>query len=270
MASSIILKSASGRSSGLLPKFCYPLRFSAVDPSSRAFNTSAMEESSGDDEQPPSHVDCRRVSPFGAVVYDPFTPPRTITLGKFLDYLAEKPAVDKSGGLSNVSSRGMVSKADNDAVYLKFDMPGVGKEDVKVTFEQDFLMIKAERANDDGFGESGSRYNSRVRLETERFKIDEIKAEMKNGVLKVVIPKLKEEERKDVFQVKAFWLSKWMFYDIDFQVWIMNGSKLSQLPPSPDIMKLLIEKKKKEKSEEELTTLTSIAVCFKDALNIKI
>ena len=32
--------------------------------------------------------------------------------------------------------------------------------------------------------------------------MDKIKAEMKNGVLRVTVPKVKEEERKDVFQVK--------------------------------------------------------------------
>uniref|UniRef100_A0A0A9CFP8 Hsp22 n=1 Tax=Arundo donax TaxID=35708 RepID=A0A0A9CFP8_ARUDO len=33
--------------------------------------------------------------------------------------------------------------------------------------------------------------------------MDNIKAEMKNGMLKVTVPKLKQEERKDVFQVKV-------------------------------------------------------------------
>ena len=33
--------------------------------------------------------------------------------------------------------------------------------------------------------------------------MDKIKAEMKNGVLRVVVPKVKEEQRKDVFQVNV-------------------------------------------------------------------
>jgi HSP20 family protein len=33
--------------------------------------------------------------------------------------------------------------------------------------------------------------------------MDKIKAEMKNDMLKVVVPKVKEEERKDVFQVNV-------------------------------------------------------------------
>ncbi|KHG00258.1 Heat shock 22 kDa, mitochondrial [Gossypium arboreum] len=45
------------------------------------------------------------------------------------------------------------------------------------------------------------RYSSRLDLPPTMYKVDEIKAEMKNGVLKVVVPKVKEEERKDVYQV---------------------------------------------------------------------
>jgi HSP20 family protein len=32
--------------------------------------------------------------------------------------------------------------------------------------------------------------------------MDQIKAEMKNGVLMVTVPKIKDEERKDVFEIK--------------------------------------------------------------------
>nr|XP_017221576.1 PREDICTED: heat shock 22 kDa protein, mitochondrial-like [Daucus carota subsp. sativus] len=48
----------------------------------------------------------------------------------------------------------------------------------------------------------GRRYSSRIELPQNVYKVDEIKAEMTNGVLKVRVPKVKEEERKDVFQVK--------------------------------------------------------------------
>ena len=48
---------------------------------------------------------------------------------------------------------------------------------------------------------SGRRYSSRLDLPPSVYKVDEIKAEMKNGVLKVVVPKVKEQERKDVYQV---------------------------------------------------------------------
>ena len=42
------------------------------------------------------------------------------------------------------------------------------------------------------------------------YKVDAIKAEMKNGVVKVIVPKVKEEERKDVYQVIVEWWEKFL------------------------------------------------------------
>ncbi|RRT62666.1 hypothetical protein B296_00043283 [Ensete ventricosum] len=84
-------------------------------------------------------------------------------------------------------------------------MPGLGKEQVKVWAEHNTLIIKGEgdkEAGEEGEESVGRRYSSRIDLPPESYRMDQIRAEMKNGVLKVVVPKVKEEERKDVFQVK--------------------------------------------------------------------
>uniref|UniRef100_A0A453R4W8 SHSP domain-containing protein n=2 Tax=Aegilops tauschii subsp. strangulata TaxID=200361 RepID=A0A453R4W8_AEGTS len=48
------------------------------------------------------------------------------------------------------------------------------------------------------------RYNRRIEMPAaDAYKMDKIKAEMKNGVLWVTLLKVKEEERKDVFHVKV-------------------------------------------------------------------
>lgn len=83
------------------------------------------------------------------------------------------------------------------------DMPGLGKEHVKVSVEQNTLTIKGEgKKESEDEDVPGRRYSSRIDLPPDLYKLEEIKAEMKNGVLKVVVPKVKDEERKDVFQVK--------------------------------------------------------------------
>ncbi|KAE8657191.1 Heat shock 22 kDa protein [Hibiscus syriacus] len=64
----------------------------------------------------------------------------------------------------------------------------------KVSVEQHTLVIKDE--------ETDGRYTSRIHLPEKVYKTDHIKAEMKNGVLKVVVPKIKEEEKNDVIQVQ--------------------------------------------------------------------
>lgn len=98
--------------------------------------------------------------------------------------------------------RGWDVKEDDSVLILRLDMPGLGREDVKVLVEQNTLTIKGEGEKEsESEEESGRRYSSRLDLPPNLYKLGEIKAEMKNGVLKVVVPKVKEEERKDVFQV---------------------------------------------------------------------
>lgn len=101
------------------------------------------------------------------------------------------------------SRRGCDVKEDDDALYMRVDMPGLGKEDVKVSVEQNTLVIRGEGERESEDGESRRRYSTRVDLPTNLYQIDKIKAEMKNGILKVVVPKVHKEERKDVFQVQV-------------------------------------------------------------------
>ncbi|KAM0822755.1 hypothetical protein ACQ4PT_071312 [Festuca glaucescens] len=117
---------------------------------------------------------------------------------------------DATSGLSSTASSPRcgwsVAKEDDEAVYLKVAMPGLGKEHVKVWAEQNSVMIKGEGEKEpwDGDDEDAAvpRYSRRIVVPADAFKMDKIKAEMKNGVLRVTVPKVKEEERKDVFQVK--------------------------------------------------------------------
>jgi len=113
------------------------------------------------------------------------------------------PLTEDGGAASRTgfSSRGWwVSKEDGDAVQLKVAMPGLGKEHVKMRAEKDVLVIKGEG---DGDGDKGSaRYSYRIVLSSQAFKMDQIKVEMNNGMVSLTVPKIKDEERKDVFEIK--------------------------------------------------------------------
>jgi len=109
---------------------------------------------------------------------------------------------EDGGGVASMtgfSPRGWwVSKEVGDAVQLKVAMPGLGKEHVKMRAEKNVLVIKGEGDDD----KVTARYTYRIGLSSQAFKMDQIKAEMKNGVLMVTVPKIKDEERKDVFEIK--------------------------------------------------------------------
>jgi HSP20 family protein len=135
-------------------------------------------------------------------------------------------AKTRRGSLTMPAPRGWwVAKQNKDALTLQVPMPGLGKEDVKVRAEKYTLVILGckETAEDgkgsvdaketakDGKGPAahgdnddvyeGGNITRRIDLPADAYKMDQVKAEMKNGLLKVTVPKVKEEERKDVFYV---------------------------------------------------------------------
>uniref|UniRef100_A0A453Q235 SHSP domain-containing protein n=2 Tax=Triticinae TaxID=1648030 RepID=A0A453Q235_AEGTS len=67
-------------------------------------------------------------------------------------------------------------------------------------------MIKGEGEKQPWDGDDDSavpRYNRRMEMPADVYKINKIKAEMKNGILWVTLLKVEEEERKSVFHVKV-------------------------------------------------------------------
>lgn len=115
----------------------------------------------------------------------------------------ENPFVSASRGVGGGLRRGWDAKETDDALHLRVDMPGLGKEDVRVSVEQNTLIIKGEGGKEEGEEESGRRYTSRIDLPEKLYRTDQIKAEMKNGVLKVLVPKVKEDERSDVLHINV-------------------------------------------------------------------
>lgn len=135
-------------------------------------------------------------------MFDPFAPTRSLSqVFNLMDQLMENPFLVTSRGMGGGSKRGWDVREDDDSLLMKIDMPGLGKEDVKVLVEQNTLVIKGEGEKESD-SEENRRYSTRIDLSPELYKLGEIKAEMKNGVLRVVVPKAKEEEKKNVFQVQ--------------------------------------------------------------------
>lgn len=102
-------------------------------------------------------------------------------------------------------------REDEQEVKMRFDMPGLTKEEVKVTVEDDVLVIRSQhkedvgegKEGDDGWwrGSSASSYDMRLVLPDEAEK-DQVKAEFKNGVLLVTVPKRKVERHVVDVEIK--------------------------------------------------------------------
>ncbi len=85
---------------------------------------------------------------------------------------------------------------DEKAFYLSADIPGVKKEDVRVTMDDDVLCINAERTQEEeekkkDFHRVERSWGSLSRSFSigENVDRDNIKASYDNGVLKIVVPK---------------------------------------------------------------------------------
>ena len=94
---------------------------------------------------------------------------------------------------------------DNDNYYLKADLPGIKKDDVKISYTNGNLSISGERAQEKETKEkqfhrierSYGKYYRSFRL-PEKIKEDKINAEFKDGQLNITIPKAEEVKPKEI------------------------------------------------------------------------
>ena len=95
-------------------------------------------------------------------------------------------------------------KETENSYILDIDLPGYKKEDIKVDVTDGYLTINAKVSNEKHDEQKG-KYVRRERFMGEctrsfyvgdDIKEDEIKANFKNGILNLEVPKVKPEEKK--------------------------------------------------------------------------
>ncbi|XP_019176699.1 PREDICTED: small heat shock protein, chloroplastic-like [Ipomoea nil] len=139
-------------------------------------------------------------------LWDRFPTARTVQqMMDTMDRLIEDPLAFNNGGWSSSSSPAMPPEnggyrrgrtpweiKEGEGEYkMRFDMPGMSREDVKVWVEEKMLVLKAEKApkeEEEWSAKSYGRYSSRIAL-PENVEYEKIRAEVKDGVLYITIPK---------------------------------------------------------------------------------
>lgn len=105
------------------------------------------------------------------------------------------PSPSVTGGYSRGRTPWEIKEGETE-YKMRFDMPGMSKEDVKVWVEEKMLVVKAEKVakkkspedDEEWSAKSYGRYSCRIAL-PENIQFENIKAEVKDGVLYINIPK---------------------------------------------------------------------------------
>jgi HSP20 family protein len=94
---------------------------------------------------------------------------------------------------------------DDDNVYVRAELPGITGQDLDITVEEDTVLIRGERK----VGQEGEdvsyhrreredgKFSRSVALPT-RIAADKVTAGMKNGILRLVLPKAEEVKPKKI------------------------------------------------------------------------
>ncbi|CAJ2667344.1 unnamed protein product [Trifolium pratense] len=142
------------------------------------------------------------ISPFGLL--DPWSPMRSMrqildTMDRIFEDAMIFPGTNLGVGGGEIRVPWDIKDEENE-IKMRFDMPGLSREDVKVSVEDDVLVIKSDvKKEESGEEDSWSRksyssYDSRLKL-PDNCEKDKVKAELKNGVLYISVPKTKVERK---------------------------------------------------------------------------
>lgn len=121
------------------------------------------------------------------------------TMDRLFEDTMTFPGRNRASGAGEIRTPWDIHDDENE-LKMRFDMPGLSKEDVKVSVENDMLIIKGEHKKEEGgndehsWGRNYSSYDTRLTL-PDNVERDKIKAELKNGVLFISIPKTKVEKK---------------------------------------------------------------------------
>ncbi|XP_009763041.1 heat shock 22 kDa protein, mitochondrial-like [Nicotiana sylvestris] len=101
--------------------------------------------------------------------------------------------------------RGSYEAKNVDAgMFLRMEMPGIDKEDVKVWVEYGNVCIKGDGKKESEHEDSGRTYSANIEICSNSFQPQYMEAEMKNGVLRMVIPKSKtSQEVTGSYEIKV-------------------------------------------------------------------
>ncbi|PSS11529.1 HSP20-like chaperone protein [Actinidia chinensis var. chinensis] len=84
-----------------------------------------------------------------------------------------------------------VEKTENEC-FMRVDVPGVAEEEMKVWTESGFVYFHAQGSKIPEYNYDGRVFGGSIKFDPTRFDSNGVKAEVKNGVLCLSVPRLKD------------------------------------------------------------------------------
>ncbi len=141
---------------------------------------------------------------FRGLQFDPFRDVQDRFNRLFGGYFNFLPEMEEAMSLSTWTPACDVYESDNEVV-VKAELPGMNKENVKVSIEDNVLTLQGERKFEEetkreNYHRVERRYGAFTRSFTLPNYVDatKIKAEFKDGLLNVVLPKRPEAKPKQI------------------------------------------------------------------------
>jgi HSP20 family protein len=132
---------------------------------------------------------------------------RLTNLRDEIDRLFESPLAElaRSSQLLSGWTPALDVSEDKDNVYVRVEVPGMRKEDIEVSLHNGSLSISGERKSEEKFKDAEvyrserffGRFQRSVTLPTP-VAADKVKAQYKDGVLTVTLPKTEEAKPKHI------------------------------------------------------------------------
>ena len=146
-----------------------------------------------------------------SVFEEAFTFPMFRRLGREIDFLFDRFGLERNfvEPVETVWTPDLEMFRRGADIVVRADVPGMKKEDVTVELADGQLMLRGERKQEkeeknEGYYRAERTYGSFYRTLTlpEGVKVDEAKAVIRDGVLEVVIPTTKVEEKKRTLAIE--------------------------------------------------------------------
>lgn len=93
-----------------------------------------------------------------------------------------------------------------EGLFVRMEMPGIEKEDLKLRVEYGNVFVSGEGRRESEHEDSGRSYSANIELSSSSFEPRNITAELKNGVLRMLIPLAKNfESASGSSEIKCSW-----------------------------------------------------------------